>query len=72
LGTPALNLDDPFSDRRGTIQHSWERPPNEAGTFFTILALLSLLASIAMAMNKNWRAAFACVAAGFFFVMAIV
>jgi hypothetical protein len=41
------------------------------GLFFTILALLSLLASVAMAMDNNWSgAALGCVAAGCLFVMA--
>jgi hypothetical protein len=41
------------------------------GLAFTILALLGLLASVAMAMDNNWSgAAFGCVAAGGLFVMA--
>jgi hypothetical protein len=41
--------------------------------FFTIVALLSLLASVAMALDNNWSgAAFGCVAAGCLFFMAIV
>jgi hypothetical protein len=40
---------------------------------FTIVALLALLASVAMALDNNWSgAAFGCVAAGCLFVMAIV
>jgi hypothetical protein len=43
------------------------------GLSFTILALLCLLASVAMAMDNNWAgAAFGCVSAGCLFVMAIV
>ena len=43
------------------------------GLSFTILALLGLLASVAMAMDNNWSgAAFGCVAAGGLFVMAVV
>jgi hypothetical protein len=43
------------------------------GLCFTIVALLGLLASVAMAMDNNWRgAAFGCVAAGCLFVMAVV
>jgi hypothetical protein len=43
------------------------------GLSFTILALLGLLASVAMAMGNNWSgAALGCVAAGGLFVMAIV
>jgi hypothetical protein len=43
------------------------------GLFFTIVALLVLLASVAMAIDGNWPgAAFGCVAAGCLFVMAIV
>jgi hypothetical protein len=40
---------------------------------FTIVALLALLASVAMALDNNWSgAAFGCVAAGGLFFMAIV
>jgi hypothetical protein len=43
------------------------------GLFFTILALLSFLASVAMAMDNNWSgAALGCVAAVCLFVMAIL
>jgi hypothetical protein len=43
------------------------------GLSFTILALLSLFASVAMAMDNNWPgAALGCVAAGCLFVVAIV
>jgi len=43
------------------------------GLSFTILALLGLLASVAMAMDNNWSgAAFGCVTAGYLFVMAIL
>ena len=43
------------------------------GLSFMIIALLGLLASVAMAMDNNWPgAAFACVAAGCLFVMAIL
>jgi hypothetical protein len=42
------------------------------GLSFTILSLLGLLTSVAMAMDNNWpAAAFGCVAAGYLFVMAI-
>jgi hypothetical protein len=47
--------------------------PMKRGLSFTILALLCLLASIAMAMDNNWPgAALGCVAAGCLFVRAIV
>src|SRR5262249_42193353 len=43
------------------------------GLSFTILALLSLFAGLAMAMDNNWSgAALGCVAAGCLFFMAIV
>jgi hypothetical protein len=43
------------------------------GPSFTIVALLSLLASVTMARDNNWSgAAFGCVAAGCLFFMAIV
>jgi hypothetical protein len=43
------------------------------GLSFTIIALLGLLASVALAMDNNWPgAAFGCVAAGCLFVMAIL
>ena len=43
------------------------------GLSFTILALLCLLASVAMAMDNNWPgAALGCVAAGCLFARAIV
>jgi hypothetical protein len=43
------------------------------GPSFTILALLGLLASVAMALDNNWwGAAFGCLAAGCLFFMAIV
>jgi hypothetical protein len=43
------------------------------GSFFTIVALLSLIASVAMAMNDNWSGAvFGFVAAICLFVMAMV
>jgi hypothetical protein len=43
------------------------------GLSFTILALLGLLASVAMAKNNNWSgAAFGCLAAGCLLAMAIV
>jgi ABC-type arginine/histidine transport system permease subunit len=43
------------------------------GPVFTIVALLSLLASVAMAMDNNWSGVvFGLVAAIFLFVMAIV
>ena len=41
------------------------------GLSFTILALLCLLASVAMAMDNNWSgAAFGCIAAGYLLVTA--
>jgi hypothetical protein len=41
------------------------------GLSFTILALLGLLASVAMAMDNNWSgAAFGCIAAGCLLVTA--
>jgi hypothetical protein len=43
------------------------------GLSFTILALLGLLASVAMAMDNNWPAAtLGCVAAGGLLVIAIL
>ena len=43
------------------------------GLSFTILALLGLLASVAMATDNNWSgAAFGCIAAGCLFVTAIL
>jgi hypothetical protein len=40
---------------------------------FTIVALLALLASFAMALDNNWSgAAFGCVASGCLFFMAIL
>ena len=43
------------------------------GLSFTIITLLGLLASVAMAMDNNWSgAAFGCVTAGYLFVMAIL
>jgi hypothetical protein len=43
------------------------------GPSLTILALLSLLASVAMALDNNWsEAAFGCVAAVWLFAMAII
>jgi hypothetical protein len=43
------------------------------GLSFSIVALLSLLASGAMALDNNWwGAAFGCVVAGCLFFMAIV
>jgi hypothetical protein len=43
------------------------------GLYFTIVGLLSLLASGAMAMDSNWLGAtFGCVAAGCLLFMAIV
>jgi hypothetical protein len=43
------------------------------GLSFTVMALLSLLAGVAMAMDNNWPgAALGCVASGCLFVMAIV
>jgi hypothetical protein len=67
-----VNLDDPFTDKAGQSnlrKHSeMKRIPS-----FTIVALLALLASVAMALDNNWSgAAFGCVAAGGLFFMAIV
>lgn len=43
------------------------------GLSFTILALLGLLASVAMAVDNNWSGtAFGCVAAGCLLIMSIV
>jgi hypothetical protein len=43
------------------------------GLSFTVMALLGLLASVAMAIDNNWPgAALGCVASGCLFVMAIV
>ena len=43
------------------------------GLSFTVIALLSLLTSVAMAMDNNWPgAALGCIAAGCLFVIAIV
>jgi hypothetical protein len=71
-GETAMNLDDPFSDK-GVIQPPGSTLQMKRGLSFTIIALLGLLASIAMAMDNNWSgAAFGCVAAGCLFVMAIV
>jgi hypothetical protein len=67
-----VNLDDPFSDQ-GKIQPHGSTLQMKRGLSFTILALLGLLASIAMAMDNNWSgAAFGCVAAGGLIVMAVV
>jgi hypothetical protein len=70
-GEPAVNLVDPFSDK-GPRPHG-STPQMKRGLSFTILLLLGLLASVAMAMDNNWSgAAFGCVAAGYLFVMAVV
>jgi hypothetical protein len=67
-----VNLVDPISVK-GTIQPHGSTLQMKRGLSFTILALLGLLASVAMAMNNNWSgAAFGCVAAGGLFVMAVV
>ena len=67
----AVNLDDPFSDK-GPIPHG-SSLQMKRGLSFTILALLSLFASVAMAMDNNWPgAALGCVAAGCLLFMAIV
>ena len=72
LGEPAVNLVDPFSDKE-TSKSPGSTLQMKRGLSFTILALLGLLASVAMAMNNNWSgAAFGCVAVGCLFVMAIV
>jgi hypothetical protein len=69
---PAVNPDHPLSDK-GDDPTSWKHSAMKRGLSFTILALLGLLASVAMAMDNNWpAAAFGCVAAGGLFVMAIV
>jgi hypothetical protein len=66
-----VNLVDPFSDEE-PIPHG-SALQMKRGLSFTILALLGLLASVAMAMDNNWPgAALGCVAAGCLFVMAIV
>jgi hypothetical protein len=58
---------------KGTIQPHGSILQMKRGLSFTILALLGLLASVAMAMDNNWpAAALGCVAAGGLFVMAIV
>ena len=72
LGEPAVNLDDPFSDK-GTIHTRGSALQMRRGPFFTIVALLSLLASVAMALDNNWLgAAFGCVVAVWLFAMAIL
>ncbi len=48
----AVNLDDPFSDK-ATIQPE-STLQMKRGVSFTILALLALLASVAMALDNNW------------------
>jgi hypothetical protein len=64
---------DPFRDRRGTIQTHGSALQMRRGPFFAILALLSLLASVAMALDNNWLgAAFGCVVAVWLFAMAIL
>ena len=71
LGRFAVNPDDPFRDK-GPIPHG-STLQLKRGLSFTILALLGLLASVAMAMDNNWpAAALGCVAAGGLFVMAVV
>jgi hypothetical protein len=68
----AVNLDDLLSDE-GTIQFHKSTLYMKRGLSFTIIALLGLLASVALAMDNNWPgAAFGCIAAGCLFVMAIV
>jgi hypothetical protein len=68
-----LNLDDPLSDKGGRSNLMDSTLPMKHGLSFTILALLGLLASVAMAMDNNWpAAALGCVAAGGLFVMAVV
>jgi hypothetical protein len=72
LGEPAVNLDDPPSDK-GTIQSDGSTLQMKRGLSFTIFALMGLLASVAMAMDNNWSgAALGCVAAGGLLVVAIV
>jgi hypothetical protein len=67
-----VNLVDPISDK-GTTKPHGSTLQMKRGLSFTILALLGLLASVAMAMNNNWSgAAFGCVAAGGLIVMAVV
>jgi hypothetical protein len=66
-----VNQVDPFSDKEPILHGSTLQM--KRGLSFTILALLGLLASVAMAMDNSWPgAAFGCVAAGCLFVMAIV
>jgi hypothetical protein len=66
LGQTALAVHDKAFSHESVLQM-------RRGLFFTILALLSLLASVAMAMDNNWSgAALGCVAAGCLFVMAIL
>jgi hypothetical protein len=66
-----VNPDDPFRDK-GPIPHR-STLQLKRGLSFTILALLGLLASVAMAMDNNWpAAALGCVADGGLFVMAVV
>jgi hypothetical protein len=52
---------------------SWKHSEMKRIPSFTIVALLALLASVAMALDNNCSgAAFGCVAAGDLFFMAIV
>ena len=70
-GETAVNPDDPFRGE-GPLPHG-STLQMKHGLSFTILALLGLLASVAMAMDNNWpAAALGCVAAGGLFVMAVV
>ena len=70
-GEPTVNLVDPFRDKE-PIPHG-STLQMKRGLSFTILALLGLLASVAMAMDNNWPAAtLGCVAAGGLLVIAIL
>src|SRR6266511_3866608 len=56
------------SATKGDDPISWKRFEMKRGLSFTIVALLALLASVAMALDNNWSgAAFGCVAAGCLF-----
>jgi hypothetical protein len=59
---------------RPWLSFIWEHDLQmKRGLSFTVMALLSLLVGVAMAMDNNWPgAALGCVASGCLFVMAIV
>ena len=66
-GTRAVSHSRGVGDPNGGILQM------KRGLSFTIITLLGLLASVAMAMDNNWPgAALGCVASGCLFVMAIV